>query len=309
MQIFSDVLEVVKDENTYLTIGTFDGLHLGHQHIIDEVVNKAKANNGRSFLITFDPHPRSVVHPSNNIKLLTLPEEKKELLSKTNLDEILVINFTPEFAQLSSEDFIKQYLLYRIGLKEIIIGHDHQFGKNREGNKESLQQNAKKYNFACTIVPPVVIDEHIVSSTKVRNAVMAGEMRLAKMFLNRNYSFSGLVVEGDKRGRTLGFPTANIEITENKVVPCLGIYAVRILVDNVWHNGVMSIGDRPTFYNNGKTTYEVYIINFDEEIYGKFVVVEVYERIRNEIKFNSVNALIEQMKEDTDKAIKILKEF
>ncbi len=309
MEIFDDLSKVVYEKNTVITIGTFDGIHVGHKKIIEKVVAKSSFYGGRSFLITFDPHPRSIVSEDHKVQLISTLEEKLLLLESLGVQNVLVIRFTKEFSQLSANEFFRDYVLKGIGIREIVIGHDHHFGKGRDGDEDKLIELGKANDFKVSAVEAVKIDSAIVSSTKIRNLLMAGAVRTANLFLDRYYSFSGKVVTGDKRGRDLGFPTANIELDiPGKLIPAIGIYAVEFFVknDNTKYNGVMSIGKRPTFYNEGKITTEVFIFDFDRNIYGEKVTVNVIERIRGEEKFSSAGELVLQMKKDVEAGMEIL---
>ncbi len=307
MEVFNSLSEVKKDKNTVITLGTFDGIHLGHKKIIEKVINKAEKLRARSFLITFDPHPRIVVSKGHTIKLLNTLQEKIEILGDLKIQNLLIINFTKEFSQLSSEEFFKNYIIDKIGLKEIVIGYDHHFGKGRGGDENTLREMGKEFDFNVTRVDAVNINGTSVSSTKIRNALAEGNISLANSFLGRYYSFHGNVVKGDGRGRLLGFPTANIKLKEeNKLLPAIGIYAVELIVDNVKHFGLMSIGKRPTFYNDGQLTTEIYIFDFDKNIYDKNVIVKVVERIRGEEKYSSPEELVAQMKKDKEAGMEIM---
>ena len=307
MEVFNSLSEVKKDKNTVITLGTFDGIHLGHKKIIEEVNNKAEKLRARSFLITFDPHPRIVVSKGHTIKLLNTLQEKIEILGNLKIQNLLIINFTKEFSQLTSEEFFKNYIIDKIGLKEIVIGYDHHFGKGRGGDENTLREMGKEFDFNVTRVDAVNINGTSVSSTKIRNALAEGNISLANSFLGRYYSFHGNVVKGDGRGRLLGFPTANIKLKEeNKLLPAIGIYAVELSVDNVKHFGLMSIGKRPTFYNDGQLTTEIYIFDFDKNIYDKNVIVKVVERIRGEEKYSSPEELVAQMKKDKEAGMEIM---
>ncbi len=307
MHIFNDVSEVPINKNTILTLGTFDGLHLGHKRIIDNVNQKAAQYDGRSFLVTFNPHPRNVVSKDFKLKLLTTLDEKIKILEQLGVQNLLVINFTKKFSQLNSDEFFLNYIVEGIGLREIIIGYDHHFGKGRSGNKETLMEMGKEYNFDVSTVAAIKIDDETVSSTKIRATLNEGDIKRANQFLGRPYSFNGIVVSGDKRGRALGFPTANIKISDDeKLLPKLGIYAVEFLLEGEKLKGVMSIGKRPTFYEAGEITSEVYIFNFNKDIYGKKVSVNIIEHIRGEEKFDTAEALIAQMEKDKKAAFDIL---
>ncbi len=306
MQIFYSIKDLKKNKNTVLTLGTFDGIHPGHLKIIGRLVSCSKEKGCRSVVITFYPHPRTILGNDNSVKMLTTQDEKIELLEKLGVENLLIINFTKEFASLSAEDFIYDYLINGIGLTEIVLGHDHHFGKGRRGNAELLQKIADKEGFIVTKAEAFMIDGEAVSSTKIRNAIAEGDIIRANRLLGRNYEFSGIVVGGDKRGRELGFPTANIKLSsQEKLLPASGVYAVKVMVENERHTGLLSIGKRPTFYNQGELVSEVYIFDFNREIYGAKVTTELVERLRGEVKFNSAEELINQMNTDKENGNKI----
>ncbi|HMU41814.1 MAG TPA: bifunctional riboflavin kinase/FAD synthetase [Ignavibacteriaceae bacterium] len=309
MKIFSDLSQITKDKNTFVTIGTFDGVHLGHQKIIERIETSANQKNCRSFLITFEPHPRKIVSKDSVIKLLTTTEEKLLILKKLKVQNVFLVNFTVEFSQLSADEFVKKYIIDGMGVKEIIIGYDHHFGKDRSGDLKKLTQLGKEFDFSLSMVEEVKINEQVVSSTKIRNALAEGNLLTANSFLGRYYSFSGKVIHGDKRGRTLGYPTANLRIDEDKLLPALGIYLCEVIVNNEKYYGLLSIGRRPTFYSEGEIIPEVFILNFDEDIYDAIITLNLIERIRSEKKFDSVEDLIKQMDEDKKTALKILEKI
>jgi len=309
MRVFYDIEDVKKDLNTYLTLGTFDGLHIGHQHILKEVIERSKKKSGRNFLVTFSPHPRLVLNSNaNHISLLTTTDEKLKLIEEYGIENVLVINFTKEFSQIPSESFIKDYLYKKIGFKEIIIGHDHQFGKGREGNRETLEMFGRDLGFSVDAIGPVSVGGETVSSTKVRHAINDGNLEKAGNFLGRFYSIEGKVIEGDKRGRTLGFPTVNIAVENIKLMPKNGIYAGRIFIDGEKYNGVMSLGVRPTFYNDAVLLPEFFIFDFNKDVYGKVVKVEIIKYIREEKKYNIIDDLVSQIQKDVIASKEILLE-
>lgn len=310
MQVFDSIKDLTKNKNTILTLGTFDGIHPGHLKIIDKLVSCSKEKGCRNVVITFHPHPRTVLSSGNDVKMLTTQEERKNLLEKNGVENFLTINFTKEFASLTAEQFIYDYLINGISLTEIVLGHDHHFGKGRGGNVDLLKKIGEKENFSVTIVDAFYINDEIVSSTKIRNAISEGNLKRANTLLGRNYSFSGTVVGGDKRGRELGYPTANIKLSsQEKLLPAIGIYAVKVLLENEQHIGLLSIGNRPTFYNEGELVTEVYIYNFNREIYGDVVTIELIDRLRGEEKFNSAEDLINQMNKDKENGLKIFNEL
>ena len=307
MQIFNDLTEIRRNDNNIVTLGTFDGIHLGHRQIIETVVEKAKYSSGNSFLITFDPHPRKIVSSDNRLQLLNTLAEKIEILASLGIENLFIVNFTKEFSQQSPDEFILKYLINGIGLREAVIGYDHHFGKGRGGDIESFNEIGIKKNFTVTAIPGYKIGEEVVSSTKIRNALLGGDILTANRMLGRHYSFTGKVVQGDKRGRELGFPTANLKIEDaDKLLPQIGIYAVECVIDEQKYYGLLSIGNRPTFHDAGEVIPEVYIFDFDKNIYGKSVKVNLVERIRNEQKFSSAEELIQQMNKDKEVGLEIL---
>ncbi len=307
MKIIKDLQEIERNEKSVITLGTFDGLHLGHQQIVDTVIKKSLQSGGRSFLITFDPHPRKVIPGRNDVKILSDLEDKIVILEKLGLENLFVINFTNEFSRQSPEEFVEKYLVKGIGLSEIVIGYDHHFGKERDGNFKLLQDLGRKFKFAVTVVPELSVGGETVSSTKIRNALLSGDVVKAGKMLGRPYSFKGKVVRGDGRGKKLGFPTANLSTgNEDKLIPAKGIYAAECKVENEKHFGLLSLGSRPTFHNDGDIIPEFYIFDFDKDIYDKIMQVNIIERIRDEEKFDSVEKLIIQMKKDEKTGREIL---
>lgn len=310
MNIFRNIDEINFDKQTVLTLGTFDGIHLGHQQIIKRVIECSEENKLRNLIITFHPHPRKVINPEMQLKLLTTNEEQINILEKLCVQNLLVINFTKEFSQLTPDEFVKYYLVDKIGLSRIVIGYDHHFGKGRGGDVEFLLAAGKKYDFEILQIQPFIIDGETVSSTKIRSALEVGDINKVNKMLGRYYSFSGVVVEGDKRGRELGYPTANIKLSdEDKMLPQIGIYAVLVEIDGIEHKALLSIGKRPTFYNDGKVVPEVYIYDFNNDIYGKEIKVNLIQRLRGEEKFNSAEELIRQMNIDKENGLKVLNQI
>lgn len=307
MKIIKDLKDIERDKKTVITLGTFDGLHLGHQQIVETLIKKSKQSNARNFLITFDPHPRKVIPGRNDVKLLSTLEEKTSIFEKLGLENLFVVKFTSEFSKQTPEQFVEKYFVNGIGLQEIVIGYDHHFGKGRGGDFELLRSLGDKFNFAVTIVPEYMIDGETISSTKIRNALLEGNILRANKFLGRFYSFKGKVVKGDGRGKDLGFPTANLTIEdEDKLIPAKGIYAAECIIDGEKYYGLLSLGNRPTFHEHGEVIPEFYIFDFDKNIYGKGLGVNLVEKIRDEEKFNSVEELISQMKKDEETGKEIL---
>lgn len=310
MNIFRNINEIKFDKKTVLTLGTFDGIHLGHLQIIKRVLECSEENKLRNLIITFHPHPRKVINPEMQLKLLTTNEEQVSILEKLGVQNLFIVNFTKEFSQLTPDEFIKNYLVDKIGLSRIVIGYDHHFGKGRGGDVEFLLASGKKYDFEVLQIDPFIFNNEPVSSTKIRTALEAGDVNKVNKMLGRYYSFSGVVVEGDKRGRELGYPTANIKLSdEDKMLPQIGIYAVLVEIDGTEHKALLSIGKRPTFYNDGKVVSEVYIYDFNNDIYGKEIKVSLIQKLRGEEKFNSAEELIRQMNIDKENGLKILNQI
>lgn len=307
MQVYYDIVDFQPLQNAVVTSGTFDGVHLGHQKILNRLREAAEIHRGETVVLTFWPHPRMVVSKdSQNLKLLSTLAEKIESLRQSGVQHLVVIPFTREFSELSSEEFIQQILVERIGTKRLVIGYDHHFGRNREGSFEYLQQNAPRYGFEIEEIPRQEIDHLTVSSTKIRQSLMEGETHIANELLGRSYSFSGLVVKGWQLGRTIGYPTANVQISESyKLIPADGIYAVWVKVREQLFKGVMSIGFRPTVNGVGRTQ-EVYIFDFKEDIYGEKITVELVKYLRPELKFDGLEALKKAIDQDCVDALAVL---
>ncbi len=306
MKTYWGLDEFKKLDYAVVTSGTFDGVHYGHQKILERLVESANNNGGESVLLTYWPHPRLVLYPEQELYLLTSIEEKTELLSKRNIDHLIILPFTKEFARLSSEEFIKDILVDKIGTKKLVIGYDHKFGKNRSGSFEELRKDGPIYGFEVEEIPKQMIDNIAISSTKIRRALMEGNVEIAKEYLGRPYCLHGIVIEGDRIGRTLDFPTANIEVTfKNKLIPAEGIYAVIVEVENRRHKGMLNIGYRPTFGGSQKRV-EVHIIDFDKDIYGQNIGIHFYKKIRAEIRFENIGELKDQLQDDKEKVLDVL---
>ena len=303
MKIHLGTEEIKNIKNAVVTCGTFDGVHIGHQKILSRVKEVAKEIDGETVLITYWPHPRLVLKPwDNSLQLLSTFPEKSNLLETHGVDHLVKIPFTQEFAQMSPEDYVRIVLHERIGAKKLIIGYDHRFGKDRAGGLPELQQFGPKYGFEVEEIPRQDIDEIGISSTKTRRAIEVGDLESAYSFLNRPYALTGLVVHGKKNGRKLGYPTANIQVKEGyKLIPCDGVYAVRVCNKYRKFGGMLNIGLRPTV-GGGSKTIEVHIFDFDEDIYNSEITIEFIARIRPEQKFESLEALKAQLKEDEKSA-------
>jgi len=307
MQVYHDIADFRPLKNAVVTSGTFDGVHLGHQKILSRLREVAEASGGETVVITFWPHPRMVVSKdSQNLRLLSTIDEKIELLRQNGVQHLVVVPFTREFSELSSDAFIQQILVDTIGTKKLVIGYDHHFGKNREGSFEYLQNNAQRFGFEIEEIPAQEIDNLTISSTKIRQSLSEGQTAIANELLGRNYTFTGVIVKGRQLGRTIGYPTANVQVLESyKLIPVDGVYAVRVHVRGQWQKGVMSIGFRPTVNGIGRTQ-EVYIFDFQENIYGEKMTVENVAFIRPELKFDGLEALKKAIDDDCTAALKIL---
>lgn len=307
MKIYHGIEDFVRLKNAVVTSGTFDGVHVGHSKILSRLREIAKKTNGETVVITFWPHPRLVLHPEDtSLKLLNTFEEKAELLKAQGIQHLVRIPFTKEFSQLTSEEFITQVLVETIGTKKLVIGHDHHFGKNREGSFEQLKLNGPKYGFEVEEISRQDVDHVGVSSTKIRHALAHGDIETATHFLGHPYGITGRVVMGDKLGRILGFPTANIEIdTFYKLIPADGIYAVTVAYAHQDLKGMLYIGNRPTV-NGVKQNIEVNIFDFEKDIYGDALTIFFHSLIRSDIKFNDLEELKKQLHLDKAEAMKTL---
>jgi len=306
MNLYRDIPEIKKTLNAVVTVGSFDGLHIGHFKILEEVKKVAGELKGSSFVITFEPHPRFVLSKDFRLKILTSLPEKIKILEEAGIENLVVLKFTKEFSQLTSDEFIRQIIVDKIGAAHMVIGHDHKFGKDRLGNVQKLSEVGKLYNFSVTDVTAENMDGSIISSSKIRKALTDGDLVNANKFLGRNYSLEGIVVIGMQRGRTLGFPTANILPDDpNKAIPKNGVYVVKCELDGEVFPGVMNIGIRPTFENKHEQVLEVHLLNFNRDVYGKNLRVEFIKRLRDEKKFSSKEDLIKQMQTDKQLAASV----
>ena len=297
MNIYHSIHDFTTSQKTVFTLGTFDGVHLGHTKIIERLLNSSTKDE-QSLVLTFFPHPRMVLQKESDIKLLNTIEERTQLLKKAGLQNLIIHPFDQAFSRLTAEEFVKNILVDIFNIKKIIIGHDHRFGRNRTANIDDLIRYGNEYGFEVEQISAQEIDEVSISSTKIRTALNEGKIDLANEYLGYNYSFTGLVVHGKKLGRTIGFPTANLKIEESyKLIPAKGVYAVKCKVGNQLLNGMLNIGTNPTVLGE-HLSIEVNLFNFDGEIYGEKITVELIKRIRDESKFNSVDELKTQLHKD-----------
>lgn len=307
MKTFSSISEFSTSKKTVVTIGTFDGVHMGHRKILNKVIAEAEVRNEESVVLTFYPHPRFILNENSDLKLLNTIEEKTELLSKTGLDALIIHPFSKEFANLSAEEFVKTILVDQLHISKIIIGYDHKFGKNRTADIHDLIQFGAKYNFEVEQITAQELDEIAVSSTKIRTALGEGNITLANNYLGYPYSLSGKVIHGNQIGRTIGFPTANIQMADTfKLIPKKGVYVVRCLIKDQLVKGVMNIGNRPTV-DGTSLSIEVHLLDFDDTLYDFEISVYLLDFIRKEQKFENLEALTSQIEDDKKKAIQFLK--
>lgn len=298
VEVFHSIQDFQSTEKTIVTLGTFDGMHIGHQAILNKLKKQKNSSGYKTLVLTFFPHPRMVLKTDNKILLLNTIEERINRIENFGMDYLIVQEFTQEFANLSAEEFVKNILVDQFNIGKIIIGYDHRFGKNRSADIHDLIEFGRKYHFDVEQISAEELDEVSVSSTKIRKALTEGNVSLAKTYLGYPYMLSGKVVDGKKLGRTIGFPTANIQVAEEyKLIPEIGVYVVGVTVKDEKYYGMLSIGTNPTVGGLEKTV-EVHIFDFNEMIYGEEITVHFLERIRNEEKFDSLDLLIEALKED-----------
>ena len=308
MKVYSNIEEFEPKENLVATVGTFDGVHLGHSYILDCLKTESEKMNGESVLLTFYPHPRMVLFPENNdLKMLNTQEEKIQLLDQSNLNHLIIHPFSREFSRLNSIEFVRDVLVNQLGISKLIIGYDHHFGRNREGAFEDLLELANLYGFEVEQIEAQEFKDTQVSSTKIRSAIEAGDMKTARHFLGYPFLLSGIVVQGAGIGRTLGFKTANIGIKDRfKIIPPNGVYAVHVNLKGRTYKGMLNIGVRPSINDAGGRTIEVHIFGLDEDLYGLEISVGLLEKIREEKKFENIDLLKQQLQLDKTKCEDIL---
>jgi riboflavin kinase/FMN adenylyltransferase len=309
MKIYHGIDDFTRLDYAVVTSGTFDGVHVGHQKILNRLREVALKHSGETVVITFWPHPRLVLHPEDrSLKLLNTFEEKAELLKEQGIQHLVRIPFTKEFSQLTSEEFIQKILVQTIGTKKLVIGYDHRFGHNREGSFEQLKLNAPRYGFDVEEIPRQDVDHVAVSSSKIRKALEEGDLDTASHLLGQPYSLTGRVVVGDRIGRQLGYPTANIDIdTHYKLIPADGIYAVTVLHGRTLYKGMLYIGNRPTV-NGTKRVIEVNLFDFSGDLYGESLTLRFHTFIRGDEKFPDLDTLKQQLAQDKIDALRLLHE-
>ena len=310
MKIYNHLSEFNKSGNAAVTIGTFDGVHFGHHKIIKRLCELAKAQGGESVILTFFPHPRLIIDPENqDLKMLNTIEEKAKILEELGVDHLIITPFTRDFSNLSPQEYIEKILVGQLGMKQIIVGYDHRFGKDRKGGMQELQEYAPSLGYGIEEIPEQDINDVAVSSTKIRSAILEGNVALAAEYLGYYFSLYGRVIKGDKIGRTIGFPTANIFVEESyKIIPSDGIYAVTVEMNGTTYKGMAYIGQRPTI--NGMTrNIEVNIFDFDQEIYGQYITMYFQEFLRHDVKFTGLEALKIQLQQDKEDTIEFFKKI
>jgi riboflavin kinase/FMN adenylyltransferase len=299
MRVYNNIDEFTAVNNAVVTIGTFDGVHIGHRKIISGIKELAESTGGETVILTFFPHPRMILHPEDeSLKLITTIAEKAELMERLGVDHLIITPFSRDFSNQSAESYIRDVLINKIGTKKIVIGYDHRFGKDRQGGFEDLQRLGPVYGFDVVEIPEQDINEVAISSTRIRNALLSGDIDLANAFLGYPFFITGKVVRGDQIGRQIGYPTANIVVEEKyKLIPGDGIFAVTVIVANQKYKGMAYIGSRPTV--NGLTrNIEVNIFDFNEEIYNQTIRMEFHHYIRGDVKFSSLDELKVQLAQD-----------
>lgn len=303
MKIYEGLQDFGSVPSPVVTSGTFDGVHLGHQKILRRLKEIAKSIGGETVLLTFWPHPRLVLYPTeHNLRLLSTFEEKTKLLRDFGIDHLISIPFTKEFSQMSSREFIKEVIVKKIGTKKLVIGYDHRFGKNREGSFEYLQENSSEFGFELEEISRQDVDEIGVSSTKIRRALESGDVSTANQYLGRSYELNGLVIKGQQIGRSIGFPTANIHIPNDyKLIPKDGVYAVRAMVSGQAYNAMLNIGNRPTV-DGSKKTVEAHLFDFKGDLYDQQITIYLEFYLREERKFENLAGLKAQLIIDQEEA-------
>lgn len=310
MAVYYNTENLPEFNNPVITIGTFDGVHLGHRAIINEVTSRAKATGGESVLVTFEPHPRKILFPDKPIKLITPLEEKIELLNAEGIQHIIVVPFTRDFSNLSAEEYVRDFLVKKFHPESIVIGYDHHFGHDRSGNIRLLEKFAPEYNYTVDEISAQLIDDATVSSTKIREAIMQGRVQDANEMLGWNFCITGNVITGAKLGRTIGYPTANVLPSEpDQLIPANGVYATLVAWNGKTYKAMLNIGNRPTVSNDLKLHIEAHIFDFDADIYRQDIKLVFIERIRDEVKFASIDLLKQQLGKDKESSLEILQGY
>ena len=306
MKIFNNIQSYSSEKESILTIGTFDGVHIGHNKILTKLVEESKKNNLSSLIMTFFPHPRMVLQKSQEIKMINTMDEKIHLFEKTGVDNLIIQPFDENFSKIRAKEFVEEILVKKLKIKHIIIGYDHRFGKDREASVDDLKKFGLNYMFTVEEIAAQEIHSIAISSTKIRNAILKGEIKKCNEYLGRNFMLTGEVVHGDGLGKKINFPTANIEIPETyKIIPKNGVYLVKAIINSEIYFGMMNIGVRPTIGGKNKSL-EIHFFNFKDNIYNKTISVEIICKIRDEEKFSSIDELKIQLKKDEQFCLKLI---
>lgn len=309
MKIFNSIDSFHSNKKTIVTIGTFDGVHVGHQKIIERLVENAKNRNAESAILTFFPHPRMILQDQTEIRLLNTIDERTSLLAKKGLDNLIIHPFNKAFSRLTAEEFVKDILLDQLNIEKIVIGYDHRFGRNRTANIDNLIEFGEKYNFEVEQISAQEIQEASVSSTKIRAALQDGNIALANQFLGYSYFLTGVVQKGKQLGRTIGFPTANLKIEENyKLIPKEGVYIIKSDLDGKKVYGMMNIGTNPTF-DERLLSVEIHFLDFDADIYNQKIQISLLKYLRSEQKFGSVDLLKTQLEIDKNQTLQYIEKL
>ena len=306
MKIYRSIEDYTEDKRSVVTIGTFDGIHLGHQKILSRLINSSKNKNLNSVVLTFFPHPRIILNKYNEVKMIDTLDEKIIHLNEIGIDSLIIHPFDKNFSLLSANQFIKDFLVEKLKIKHIIIGYDHRFGKGREASVTDLKNYANDYDFTVEEIKAQEIEKITISSTKIRNSINQGDIKTTKKYLGRYFMMTGKVVKGDGLGKKINYPTANIFIEETyKIIPKDGVYLVETKIKDKLFNGMMNIGHRPTIGTNVKSI-EVHLFNFNKDIYNQVISIKMISKIRDEIKFSSIQALKDQLVKDEDYCLKLI---
>jgi riboflavin kinase/FMN adenylyltransferase len=306
MKIYRSIEDYDEDKRSVVTIGTFDGIHLGHQKILSRLIKSSKNKDLNSVVLTFFPHPRIILNKYNEVKMIDTLDEKIIHLNEIGIDSLVIHPFDKNFSLLSANQFIKDFLVDKLKIKHIIIGYDHRFGKGREASVTDLKNYADDYDFTVEEIKAQEIEKITVSSTKIRNSINQGDIKTTEKYLGRSFNLTGKIVKGDGLGKKINYPTANIFIEETyKIIPKDGVYLVETIIEDKLFNGMMNIGYRPTIGTNVKSI-EVHLFNFNEDIYGKVISIKMISKIRDEKKFSSIEALKEQLVKDENYCLKLI---
>jgi riboflavin kinase/FMN adenylyltransferase len=305
MQVEEELAKLSVEKDMLLTIGVFDGVHLGHRHLISKLTELARKQDLASGVVTFRQHPQEVLFPQTRLPFLTDLAQRTKLLKDEGVEVVIALSFTPELARLSPRQFLEKLVKY-LRMRGLVVGPDFALGRNREGNVDNLSRLGKEMGFSVTVVPPLIIDGEVVSSTAIRKALASGDMKRAQSLIGRPFSLQGRVTSGARRGAGLGFPTANLEASPQQALPAEGVYASRAHINNQTHPAMTNIGQRPTF-GESQRVVEVYFLDYHGDLYGQELAVDIIERLRSEIKFDSPEELKQQIAEDVKQGTAILK--